>query len=194
MAPLLLHYARRSREGSTLVELLIAISLFTIFIAVTVGGFIQALSNQRVVLKLMTATDNLSLSIEQMMREVRVGTNFEATGCTAPNSCTQLAFDRADEELGTNVQKHITYALVTDAATGYGYIRRAISNIDGSGELSDRITADTIDISYLGIRLSQERSLRPYLITMRVGVTAHDKALSVTNYIQSTISSRLFAE
>lgn len=184
----------RCRQGSTLVEMLVAISLFTIFIAVTVGGFIQALSNQRVVLKLMTATDNLSLSIEQMMREVRVGTNFTVFQCGGSDVCNGLSFERADEEGGGNVQKRIQYALKQDSDTGYGYINRIVSNLDGSGEISDRITASTVDVSYFGITSSQERSLRPYLITMRIGVTAHDKTLSITNYIQSTISSRLFAE
>lgn len=67
---------QNSRLGFTLVELLIAIGLFTIIVSVAVGGFTNALRTQRQVSSLIATQSNVSLALEQVAREIRTGYLF----------------------------------------------------------------------------------------------------------------------
>ncbi|MFA5386357.1 MAG: type II secretion system protein [Candidatus Paceibacterota bacterium] len=78
------------RNGFTLIELLVAMSLFIIIITIAVGSFISAMRTQRILVALMAVNDNASLAIEQMAREIRVGTGFPVSGanCSTLNNLT----------------------------------------------------------------------------------------------------------
>lgn len=164
---------KNKQHGTTLVEVLIAIGIFSIFLAVAIGGFIQALSNQRIALKLMASTDNMSMTLEQISREVRVGKTFESI----PSG---FQFQKYVE--GSFDPRLYKYEL-SDSK-----IKRTISNLDGSNESYDYITADNVFVSYFGSLLDNNGQPK---VTLVVGITARDKSLEITNYIQSTISSRL---
>lgn len=171
-----------SQDGATLVEFMIALSIFVIFVVVAIGGFIQALTNQRLVLKLAAATDNMSLTIEQIMREIRVANNFRVT------DSNQLNFDRLIDVNGVSTNKTVTYS--------WDQIKKAIirkvSDIGGGNEISDQMTADNIEVSYFNVSDRLYQNPGPCRITMVFGITAVDKGLSITNYIQTTASSRIF--
>ena len=62
-----------------MVELLVAMSLFIIFVVIASGSFIRALRTQRAIVALIAANDNVSLSLEQMVREIRTGSNFSSS-------------------------------------------------------------------------------------------------------------------
>jgi len=66
----------KSLTGFTIVELLVAMSLFLILVAVATGTFIQTLRTQRVITELTAANDNATQNIEQIAREIRTGFNF----------------------------------------------------------------------------------------------------------------------
>ena len=164
---------KSEQGGTTLVEVLIAIGIFSIFLTVAIGGFIQALSNQRIALKLMASTDNMSMTLEQISREVRVGKLFESV----PDG---FQFQKYVE--GSSDPKLYKYELSGSK------IKRTVSNLDGSGESHDFITADNVYVSYFNSLLDNDGQPK---VTLVVGVTARDKGLEITNYVQSTISSRL---
>ena len=79
----------KNKKGFTLVELLVAMGLFVIFITIASGGFIRALRTQRNIVALIAANENTSLALEQMAREIRTGSNF-----SSPNE-TELDFTNA---------------------------------------------------------------------------------------------------
>jgi prepilin-type N-terminal cleavage/methylation domain-containing protein len=64
------------RKGFTLIELLVTVGLFAIVISIAVGGFTSAIRTQRQVSALISAESNISLSLEQMARQVRTGYLF----------------------------------------------------------------------------------------------------------------------
>jgi len=173
----------KNREGTTLVEMLIALSVFVIFIAVAVGGFLQALSNQRVALKLMAATDNLSLTLEQMNREMRVGTKFIVL-------LNGIQFERSDGEADNSGGKQI---LVRYYLEGNKIVRHSEVVGDNDPGKTGAITAENVRVDYFSVNVVHDNNPGPYLVSVVLGVTAQDKSLEVTNYIQSTISSRLFS-
>lgn len=64
------------KSAFTIVELLVAMSIFTIVIVLVVGIFIQGLRSQRILNHLMAINDNTALVIEQAAREMRTGYDF----------------------------------------------------------------------------------------------------------------------
>jgi prepilin-type N-terminal cleavage/methylation domain-containing protein len=68
----------KKNKAFTVIELLVAMSLFVIFMVIASGGFIRALRTQRSIVALIAANDNASLTLEQMAREIRTGSNFSS--------------------------------------------------------------------------------------------------------------------
>jgi prepilin-type N-terminal cleavage/methylation domain-containing protein len=75
------------KKGFTLIELLVAIGIFSITIAIAVGGFVHALRTQREIAALVAVQSNASTVLEQMARELRTGYLFcHDPGVNTPNS------------------------------------------------------------------------------------------------------------
>ena len=66
----------KSKNGFTVIELIVAMTIFVVLMSIAAGGLIHLLKSQRVVAGLMEANDSASLSLEQMAREIRTGYNF----------------------------------------------------------------------------------------------------------------------
>lgn len=60
-------------NGFTVVELLVAMSIFAIFLGIAFGVFVQAVNDQRELTRFMAVQNNAGLVLEQMMREMRTG-------------------------------------------------------------------------------------------------------------------------
>src|SRR5260221_302855 len=69
-------FSRRDRRGFTVMELLIAMALFSVVISIAVGGIVISLRGQRELAELIAADNDVSLALEQMAREVRTGFAF----------------------------------------------------------------------------------------------------------------------
>jgi len=69
-------YQKNNKKGFTLVEVLVAMGIFAIVVAIATGGFVNSLRTQRQVASLISAQSNASLVLEQIAREVRTGFLF----------------------------------------------------------------------------------------------------------------------
>lgn len=63
-------------RGFTLIELMVALSLFVIVLGISSSIFIRSLRSQRAIVSLIAVNDNSSLAVEQMAREIRTGYNL----------------------------------------------------------------------------------------------------------------------
>lgn len=72
--------SRKMNPGFTLVELLVAMSLFIVVVAISAGSFIQILRAQRMMVSLISANNNAVLTLEEVTREVRTGKDFKKEG------------------------------------------------------------------------------------------------------------------
>ncbi len=77
-----------NQSGVSIIELLVALGIFSIFIAMAVSGFVQAVSGQKLILLLMEANDSASLALEQMSREIRT-----AESSTIQTGANGIEFD-----------------------------------------------------------------------------------------------------
>lgn len=173
------------KTGFTLVELVVAMGIFVILMSIATGGFIQMLRNQSIVVSLMATNDNMSLTLEQIAREIRTGYNFNKV------SSTELEFVNS-------YNFKVKYRL-NEGAIEKGIEYSGISNYK-------KITADNVLISAFNINVCGKNingtSLGncgsggdSYLprITLSLSITSAEpdvKKLNIFTDIQTTISAR----
>jgi Tfp pilus assembly protein PilW len=164
--------------GFTVIELLVAMTLFLIVIGVVSGVFIQSLKNQRITASLISVNNNMGLVIEQMSREIRTGFDFCPMSGSVNCSNTILVFTNASN-------KNIVYSLEN------GSITRS-----ENGGPSNIITSSDTEISNLIFIVSGESkgdNLQP-LVTMAFSIQGKNPTLEkagIITHIQTSISSRV---
>ena len=158
------------RAGFTLVELLVAMTLFSVVIAVATGGFIRALRTQRQLVSFASANSNLSLVLEQMAREIRVGRDFQQ------GSETSLGFTNGRGEA-------VTYAYDRDA--------EAIERTVGEGR-PQPLTSENVAIKDLRFLLQfPGEDAYPARVTVDAAVSPREIGVSsAVVHIQTTVSAR----
>lgn len=170
--------SKRKREGGyTIVELIVAMSVFTILLTVAVGIFTRTIRIQRSLVYRMAVNNNAGLVLEQISRDIRTGHFFCGEGA-----------DPCDED-GPSVNfidhkgRSVTYFL-----DGSGAISKTT---EGVGTVA--LTASDIVVKYFNFRVTQIDSdiCNPWRITvrMRIGSDETDPAQDVL--LQTTVSSRV---
>lgn len=153
----------KNQQGFTIIELMVAMSLFVIVVGISSGVFVRSLRTQRQLVALMAANDNASQTLEQMTREIRTGTAFTASG-------GRLSFTNA-----------------TDERVVYDFLG---SRIERNGKA---LTASNVFVKYLrfsvrGAEVGDGISTR---ITVFLGVSAKGKMESFVTRLQTTVASRV---
>ncbi len=162
-------------------ETVIAIGLFAIIVSIAVGGFSRALRSQRQAAALLLANSNISITIEQMAREMRTSYSFLPGGTMSQvnfiNAKNQRVFYRLNEE-------SIERAAVCDVC---------IANESDY----QKITAANVSVKYMDFRVDGHQTYasgdrRQPRITISIGVAAKDLDLAGnTINLQTTVSPRL---
>lgn len=114
---------RALQKGFTLVEILVAISIFSVVVISTIGAFLKMVDVNKKIQSVRTAMDNANLAMETMARSIRLGTNYYCTATSggyqgglepAPQDCTSggtlIGFEGQRGEVG-NPQDQIYYQL-----------------------------------------------------------------------------------
>lgn len=170
----------------TLIELLIAIGLFSVVMTIAMGGFVRALRSQRQIVALISANSNVSLVMEQMSREMRTGYYFCDGTLINPCDSTNdnMSFLNAKGE-------NIVYYL-EKSESGNGRIFRVVNSERGS-----QLTADNVNIRNLKFNLfgGVMDSNYPARVVIRASVSPAGNSFNVSDVvtnIQTTVSTRGF--
>jgi len=160
--------------GFTIIELLVAMTLFLVLMGIAVGSFVKTMRTQRAIVALMAVNDNASLTLEQIAREMRTGYHFSKI------SATEIQFVNA-------------YNVVVSYRLNNGAIERGTTN-PFLLTTYQKITADNVKVTNLDFELSGEVSgdkLQPR-ITIAMSVTSPNDFLGgISTNIQTTVSSRI---
>ena len=87
-------YNRTNESGFTLVELLVSLAIFSIVVIAALGAMLSIADANRRVQKTRAILDNLSLSIESMARNLRLGSNYHCEKISG-NSIPTTGLDTA---------------------------------------------------------------------------------------------------
>lgn len=169
-----------SNKGFTLMELLVAMTVFLIIVGLSSGIFLQTLRSQRTIVQISESLNNVTLALEQIAREVRTGFDITPDDGSTPRS--ELRF--------VNGQGfRVTYALI-DGEDEDG-VKDALGRCEGAGCLDedsfDPITSPEIDISRLNFYVYNPATSPPRVTTV---VAVSDNEGTTIN-LQTTVSSRI---
>lgn len=154
--------------GFTLVELIVAMFVFTAAITLAVGIFISGLQAERRLVAEIAGNSAVASALEIMMREIRTGYDFTVSGA----SNNKISFSKGDD-------KTTSYELQD------GGILRG----------TQAITGENVSVEYLKFSSVQKDNNNlvnlcgPWRITIVMGVKP--KNADLISQIQATVSSRI---
>lgn len=197
-----LHTDRTSRSGVTLIEFIVAFGIFAILITLAGGSFIRSMRVQRVTLQLMSVNDNMGVTLEQMMREMRTGYHFctatdgmdyagitpdviaQCAGLASSPNSSEIQFVNSSNEIvryrwiNEVLQKGISRTEYFDAAAGAALCPAAEgAQLDTTNGICYRnVTADNIRITnaYFGPQYNDDADGYPPRITLSFSLTTND--------------------
>lgn len=181
-------YFSQSRGGFTLVESLVAASIFLLLTSIAVGAFVQALKSQRALVALMSLSSNAGTALEQMARELRTGYGFCEDRVLATSTCF---LDSDQIEFVNYAGVSTTFALMSDG--GRGYLARN----------GHPLTSQDIDVTAASFLVSQElfpqfpniqteSACAPWKITIAFTARPTNTFLSGRSFpLQTTVASRV---
>jgi len=179
----------KANNGFTLVELIVAMSVFIIAITIAVGAFVRALRTQRMVNSLLSVNSNASLVIEQMAREIRTGYNFSLNN-VAQGNCS----GGQEEELEfTNSRANSVFY----RKEGVAIARKECAGSDCSGKIFQPLTASNIKVDRLCFantgNLNNKKD--PWRITLFMTLgSSEPKLAGQTLNFQTTVAARILPQ
>ena len=189
----------RDHSAFTLVELIVAISLFAVLVTISSGVFIRSLRAQRAITAFIAANSNASLTIEQIAREVRTGKDFCIQDPSeSENPCVSVSNDgqvsQYQKLIFTNARgEKVTYSLIAPSDNSENQMKSLGRQIAGDS-IPTPMTAENVDVVALSFYLQGHgptENIQPR-ITIVMGVSAADlPAGGFTSYLQTTLSPRV---
>lgn len=70
------HFYSNSKKGFTLIEIMVAVALFSVVMMVGVGSLLTVVEANRKAQALQSVTTNLNFALENMSRTIRTGTHY----------------------------------------------------------------------------------------------------------------------
>ena len=79
----------KMKRGFTLIELMVAVSIFIVVMTISMGSIINVFDANRKSRSLKTVLNNLNLAVESMSKEMRFGRNYHCSSgtVTIPQNC-----------------------------------------------------------------------------------------------------------
>lgn len=176
----------KKNNAFTVVELLVAMSVFVVLMGIITGIFINSLRVQKSLVSFMAVNDSVSIALEGMARELRTGSDFcisdPSDNCLSSVNGASLKFKNA-------LDKDVVYRL------NQGLLEKS----DTGGASFSSITPNNINVSGLEFELVDQKLTTgigdewPPRINIFLKVGSRDPNLiGVTTNLQITVSGRNF--
>ena len=195
---------KKQNKGFTLLELMVSIGLFVVIVTIGIQAMLNTGNNYRKTQDLRSSMDGLSFVMEEMARNIRLGSLYHCKAFTGtmelPQDCDSLtenslsiAFENVDgtpfDETGSNLEDQFIYRFIeTD---GIGRIEKST---DGGDSFLNMTPIDIdIDLSKSGFSVTGAEDpsdgIQPSVLIRASGVVTTKN--NNTNFsIQTTVSQR----
>lgn len=174
----------KKNSGFTIVELIVAIAVFLGVVATASGIFIRSFRTQRLVTDMMAIQSNSSLALEQIMREIRFGYNFEICNSGTCNSTGGFG----DSLKFTRVRGAATVPVIYEwDQTAFG-----IKRTEGTSPFS-LLTASGVKVNKLSFYLfPRANGLAPWRISLFMNVGSRTELVPEnTMNLETTVGARI---
>lgn len=176
-----------NKNGFTLVEMLVAISLFIIVVFISIGSLLVVFDSNRKAQSSKTIVDNLNLTIENMSRTIRFGTKYHCgSGGTLSNPKNCDNNTEGDTFLAVNFQSS------TIIYRWGGSINDPVQRSDNGGASYTNITAPEVKIERLRFYVfgtTAGDNTQPYVVVVMKGYVGN-KTTSQTKFSIETLMSQ----
>ncbi|MBI5798520.1 MAG: type II secretion system protein [Candidatus Yonathbacteria bacterium] len=200
-----------SRQGFTIIEMIVAVSIFTIVLLVAMSTFLAVVNSDHKSRAMRIATDNLNLALEDMSRKIKTGSTYSCGGdlgtndCQFPSTSSVFAFTSQDGISRVIYKRGVgSGAIINGAVTNSGCGDTAFGAAQGcilreDSGFSMLATSPEIDITSLRFYISGSKPLitpdeaQPVVTIAIDGILGANAALFAGNAgfkIQTTVTQR----
>ncbi len=185
---------KKLQTGFTLIETMIAMTIFTVLVTVGMGAVLNAMNQHALAQNMRTAMDNLNFVMEDMSRNIRLGTNFhcfngdsgsglDGSGIPVPQNCAG-----SHEIIFSSLTPGVTITYLITNTTPV-----QIEKIVGSGSpeifTPPEVIVDYLKSGFFVVGAPQGDGIQP---TINIGLSGSVlyKDLKSTFSVQTTVASR----
>lgn len=168
--------------GFTLVELIVAVSLFALVASISLGAVVSIFDANRRAQSAKSVVDNLNLAIENMARTVRFGSRYHCSSgtYTVPADCSSGAT--------------ILAVLFNGNTVVYRLSGTALERSDNGGSTYMKITAPEAKIQYLRFYVlgtgTGSNTAQPYVVAVIKGYVGKKPTAQSMFSIETMMSQR----
>lgn len=168
-------YNSTYETGFTLIELMVAVGVFSVAITASSGLFITSLRGQQRTYVVQNLADNARYAMEAMTKEMRMGSGFASATCDG-NNCSFIS--------------HMMHRDGKNVKFSYDSAAKKINFDDGVSELP--ITSANIEVTGLDFEIigGSATSHERIVIVMQARVASNSPYTSVDITLQTTVSPR----
>ena len=206
-----------SRKGFSVVEMLVAVALFTAVVLMSIAAMMALVDANYKTRSVRTAMDNLGFIIDDMARDLRVGSRYLCKEGTSPGAMTvgtdatgvdcpyvKNNPDKGGEYLAfRNKDNNVVFYYFDDSVPASPILKKKVTTTLWSAGYADNFTSGYVTLSSSDIKISRFRFYvyntatdsvaQPYVVisaTVTVGPASRPKT-QTTFSIQTTVSQRI---
>ena len=190
--------------GFTLVEMIVAIALFAVVMLVAVGALLSLTGANRKAQALQSVMNNLNISLDGMVRNVRMGTNyhcgsgsFQGNGSDDCATGTNTTFSFKPNPLVSAGSSLWTYSLgctgtiTAGVCSSGGYIQRAKDAGTPEQITAPEVSVDSMNFYVVGSQPGDGNYLQPKVIMVLKGTAGAGSGKTKTTFhIEATAVQR----
>lgn len=158
-------------SGFTLIELMVAISIFMIIMTIALGSLLSASDVSNKARELGMAMDNVNFAMESMTRSIRMGTEYSCQDglvtttanlnpCSADDSGNALKFKSSASD---NQPGEIIYALYSRNDESHG-LKKCVDSICLADLVSDEVSVTDLKFFVKGSSTSDDTQPSVYIL------------------------------
>ncbi len=172
--------ATHSSRGFTLVEMIVAVFLFSIVMVVAVGALVSIVQANRKAQSVKSVMNNLNFSLESMTRAIRTGTAYDCPGSCQTAGSDSFSFLDKDG-------RNITYSYGKNGDTGQ--IFRAIGTADAQALTAPEVKIDSLQFYLRGESAADD--VQPRVLIVVKGTAGPDDKTRTEFSLQTLVTQRI---
>ncbi len=181
------NYQLKINGGFTLVEMMVAVALFSVVMLVSVGSLLSLIDASKRAQGIQSVMNNLNVALDGMVRSMRMGQNYERVDA---HTLKFTPFGKPTETW--------TYYFSEETPAGSPESRgrlHKVYNVDGIGLVDVPLTAEEVDIDSVQFYVTgtiDGDTLQPRVMMVVRGKAGFDKPKTTTYFnIQASATQRL---